>query len=103
MTGSASGAPSKGRVWWGVAAGLLLQIVQWPLALLAGAAIPVKGFGALYVLLFPGATQFVFLAPVMLWLWSTGRKSILKGAWIAASIVILLNAACWGIVAINMG
>jgi hypothetical protein len=45
-----------------------------------------------------GAVQFAFVVPVALAAWALGLRQFVKGFALAAGVVILLNAGCWGLV-----
>lgn len=100
--------PGSGReVAEGFGIGLALQLT--PLALLTAAGIPcafASGFlsevcGGLYGLSFLlfgaiGVGQLLYIVPAVLWARRRGRTGVVKGIVIAAALVFVLNAACWG-------
>lgn len=44
-----------------------------------------------------GAMQFIFVIPVGLAAWFFGYRQFTKGLALAAGVVFLLNAGCWGL------
>lgn len=81
---------------------------SWIVAVLLYVAVgvPVLGlWGSLLgeeCLLFVGVYQLTFVLPLTLWAWSKKRFTMVKMFAILASIIILLNAACWGLIAAMM-
>jgi hypothetical protein len=53
--------------------------------------------------LVPGLTQILWVVPIAVWAGVTGRKSTLIGLLVTAGIVFLLNAACFGGMALLFG
>jgi hypothetical protein len=97
-------ADSAGHEGVGVAVTLGLLLLQGPLAVLGGVlaeAFGVRGeasmvwvFGPLLVF---GATQFIFVVPVALWLRKRGKRRTVLGMWITSGVLFLLNSACFGL------
>jgi hypothetical protein len=59
---------------------------------------PLLGIYFLWTLLMAlGLTQLVYIVPLILIARSNGRPGKVKGLIIAASITLLLNAACWSL------
>jgi hypothetical protein len=78
-------AAGGGSVGKGVLIGFLLQLVLIPVAPLAlGIAI----------------VQLAYIGPAVYYFRRQNEPATVKGLWIAASIVALLNAGCWGILII---
>jgi hypothetical protein len=46
----------------------------------------------------PGLAQLAWIVPLDRWASRRGRSRLRKGLWIGASVVFLLNSACWGLV-----
>jgi len=46
----------------------------------------------------PGLAQLAWIVPLDRWAARRGRSRLRKGLWIGASVVFLLNSACWGLV-----
>ena len=74
---------------------------------------PIAGFGVAASCLFvpvvgqwlcivfalaPGLGQLAWIVPLDRWADRRGRFRLRKGLWIGASVVFLLNGACWGVV-----
>jgi hypothetical protein len=48
-----------------------------------------------------GVSQIVYLGPAMWILYRRGKPDTVKGVGIAAAVTFLLNAACFGVVALD--
>ena len=72
--------------------GILLGLVLHGV-LLVTMVVPVFGF---MLLMFIGVSQLVYIIPACVIYARQGRRDMVKGLIIAASITFLLNAACWG-------
>ena len=73
---------------------LLLAPCWWSIAL---AATPGHWPNLWLLILFGiGAAQVVWIVPAALWYRKRGERETVKGILIAAGIVFLLNASCWG-------
>lgn len=76
------------------------------LAPIAGAAVAatcliLPGVGQLLCIAFggfPGLAQLVWIVPLDRWASGSHRSRLRKGLWIGASVVFLLNSACWTMV-----
>jgi len=92
---AASLGDSAGR---GIAFALLATIAGFVVAL-SCLIVPVVGqwlciaFGGA-----PGLAQLVWIVPLDRWAARRDRSQLRKGLWIGASVVFLLNSACWGLV-----
>ena len=77
----------------------LLAAIAGVVAALSCLVVPVVGqlvciaFGG-----FPGLAQLVWIVPLDRWAARRGRSRLRSGLWIGASVVFLLNSACWGLV-----
>jgi hypothetical protein len=81
------GAQQGGRkrdIWLGIGAGLLLHLIQIPLA-------AVTGFVSL---VFIGVSQLLYIIPAIVIYGRRGQPGIVKGLAIAAALTFLLNATC---------
>ena len=56
------------------------------------------GVGALIALGGIGVVQAAWIVPLWRYYRASGETETAKGLWIAAGIVFLLNAGCWGLV-----
>src|SRR5262245_4488540 len=74
----------QGDIWRGIGLGLLLQLIQIPLAAVT----------SLISLVFIGVSQLLYIIPVIVIYGSQGRPGIVKGLAIAAALTFLLNATC---------
>ena len=54
---------------------------------------------AVFLLLGIGIVQAAWVVPVWRYYRAMGETETVKGLWITASIIFLLNASCWGVVA----
>src|SRR5262245_31017376 len=88
----------RSRLVQGFLLGLLLQVLSFPLAVLVSALSGNEDFAWEYVYTFLGIAQLVYMVPVIVLAFSKGHRRLAKGLTIAAALVALLNAACWGIV-----
>ncbi len=50
-----------------------------------------------------GLVQLVWVVPVALWAQFGDRPGLVKGLLIAASVVFLLNATCYGLIFLTLG
>jgi hypothetical protein len=80
-------AAAPGSVGKGVLIGLLLQLILVPLAPLALAI---------------AVVQLAYIVPAAIMFKRRGELATVKGLWIAASLVALLNVACWGVVMVSL-
>lgn len=94
------------QVLLGVVAGFVLLVVQFPIWLVigtvacgiaSGQAQDICGMGLIGALLFPGAVQLLYIVPAVIVAFITGWRGVGVGIIIAASIIALLNASCWGL------
>jgi len=85
-TGIPSPEPGYSNVGLGILLGFGLQILAMPL------------MGRTPALMFIGAAQLIYMIPAILFANARGLHRLKKGLIIAASIVALLNAACWGLI-----
>src|SRR5262245_9960989 len=87
------------RVAFGFVLGLLLQALSLPLAVILSVVGGDEDFAWSYVYVFLGAAQLVYMGPAIVIAFRKGHRRLGKGLIIAAAVVALLNAACWGIIA----
>ena len=90
-----SEADATKKVFVGFLLGMGSHLV-WPLL-----GLPLYRNNRMYLVVFVaaiwiGATQWVYLLPLQLWLRGTNRPFQAKGVLIAGAITVLLNSACWG-------
>jgi len=78
--------PRGSSVFLGMLIGIGLQLLAIPLMARSG------------MVMLIGVTQLFYIVPAILFARSTGRRRLANGIIIAASLVALLNAACWGLV-----
>lgn len=78
----------KREIWLGIGAGLLLHLIQIPLA-------AVTGFVSL---VFIGVSQLLYIIPAIVIYGRRRRPGIVKGLAIAAALTFLLNATCAAII-----
>ena len=88
--------PGLGSVGTGVVIGLGLTIGAIVVGLLFAG---ITGGVTAIVLLGIGILQAAWIVPLVRHHRTKGETETVKGLWIAASIVFLLNAGCWGVVA----
>ena len=74
-------------LWRGVGVGLLLHLIQVPLALIT----------TFISLIFVGLSQLIYIIPAIVVYRRDGRPDVVKGLIIVAAITFLLNAACTGL------
>jgi hypothetical protein len=74
---------NTGSVGKGVLIGFLMQLVLVPVIPLA---------------LVIAVVQLAYIVPLVLYYKRRSEMATVKGLWIAASIVALLNVSCWGLV-----
>ncbi len=82
---------------WGAGAACMLHLLQWPmLGVSCGIAMqpPAGASWPWYAFMAWGATQFLYLGPLLWWLKRKGFHQAMKGVLIVAGIGILLNGAC---------
>ncbi|MDP2314216.1 MAG: hypothetical protein Q8P41_15035 [Pseudomonadota bacterium] len=92
---------------WGIGLALALAANGFSLLLaflvsLLSNGVPSIEWLTLVFLAAPGLTQLLGVVPLAIWQWSTGRKRTVWGLLIAAGIVLLLNSACWGMLAVGL-
>lgn len=82
--------PDVSKFWPGVLLGFLLHLCS-PLFLWLGNV-------GLAMLAGIGVTQLIYVVPLMIYFYRSGRKNAFKGMLLAAGITFLLNATCWGLI-----
>ncbi len=99
-------AESRGSVKHGGCLGLLLVAVASVIVFLLALTSPYHGWmydhhedqlGWLVLCFQPGFTQLPIVLPAAIVIWRRGQTETLKGLCIAAGVLFLLNAACWGL------
>lgn len=87
---------NKGSVGGGFGLGVVLNVVQGGLSWLLLALL----HGSLNSLVISlgawGLIQLIYMIPIYIYLRRTKRTDTAKGLLIAASLVLLINASCWG-------
>ena len=53
-------------------------------------------------LLFIGAAQLLYVGPALWWARRRGFTKLVQGLLIGAGLTFLLNAACWGLIAVSV-
>jgi hypothetical protein len=86
--GPASLTPRPGRVGKGLLIGFALQLLLLPVILLA---------------VFIGVVQLAYIIPTARYFIKRGETATVKGIYIAAAIVALLNVTCWGAALYDVG
>jgi len=81
----------------GIALHLLLLVLLVPLQDFGKGMTLSTGVVFLYLLWNPGFTQLVYQVPVYLVLRRKGKQGMARGIVIAASLTVLVNATCWGV------
>jgi hypothetical protein len=81
--------PDTSTVAGGFGLGLLLQLIQIPLAPLI-----IPG-------IFIALSQVIYIVPAIVMARRRGYRARIKGLTIAACVVALINVACWGILLSN--
>jgi hypothetical protein len=83
---------------------MLMHVIQAPLAFLVSIAGNMIAPGATALLglplgivlpLFIGATQFLYLGPLIYYKLRQQEREFVKGIWICAGVTALLNSICW--------
>lgn len=92
-----SGLPEdRGSVGGGFGLGIFLNVVQGGLSWLLLALLN-GGLNALVISLSAwGLIQLIYMVPIYIYLRRTKRTDTAKGLLITASLVLLINASCWG-------
>ncbi len=92
-------APAPGKVSSGIVLALLLQLCQ---VIIAPAVIILfmksLEYDAFMLAFQAGLTQWLYLAPALIWCRRTGRTRTAKGLWITGAVIVLLNGTCTGLV-----
>jgi hypothetical protein len=98
---------TDGEVWRGFWIGMLMHVIQAPLVYLVSIVGNMVAPGATALLglplgfffpLFIGATQFVYLGPLIYLKLRQQEPEFVKGVWICIGVTILLNSICWATV-----
>jgi hypothetical protein len=105
--------PPPRPVWENAVAGALLVFalhLLWVLVLMLLGALVDRGASTdvivplmLAPLLFIGASQLLYVGPAFWWARRRGFTRLAQGILIGAGITFLLNAACWGLIAVSVG
>ena len=86
----------KGSVGGGLILGIFLNVVQGGLSWLLFVLLQ-GSLDALVISLSAwGLIQLIYMVPIYIYLRRTKRADTAKGLLIAASLVLLVNASCWG-------
>jgi hypothetical protein len=96
------------RLWVGLILTLPLHLILLILAAAISALVCLatgdrEGFcviAGLVVLAFFGGFQLVYMIPAVLIAFLRGRRFLMQGLIIGAALTFILNAACWGMLAI---
>ena len=87
---------SSREVLKGFGLGLLMQLLQFPLNLVFQG-----GRGDGFILPVPvfviGLSQLFYIVPLVIYLQKKDRQDMAKGVMIAAALIALLNATCFGV------
>jgi hypothetical protein len=84
--------PDEGSFWQGLLLGFTLNLIA---ALLACGAL--GSSLSLRFLLAIGATQLIYLGPLMFYLYRTGRGNTAMGVVVIAGLTVPLNTTCLGL------
>lgn len=87
-----------------VSAGFLLMLGVFAVfaAVVAGVAQVLREESLfLSIVVAPGLTQLVVAIPLWIVLHRRGERAMCRGVILAAAVIFLLNAACWGLVSLS--
>lgn len=98
------------QLWVGLGLSIPLHIILMPLSIFFWSAMfciaqvgDLCAGGGIYAIMVVGVTQLTYMLPAIIITWLTGRIALMQGLIISAAIVILLNAACWGLIGVFAG
>jgi hypothetical protein len=86
--------PYRGDVWLGLGQGLGINCLVFVFGMIVATSAFLFQTWILRIVMAIGVTQFVYLGPLMLRAHRNHRPGKMAGLIIAASITLLLNAAC---------
>lgn len=92
---------NRGHAGVGVAIAILTQPLTLLIAFASSAVGMVEGYAGLVVLMAFGLAQYLYIVPIGIWLHSMGKTRTALGLWITSGIIFLLNAGCWGLLAMS--
>ncbi len=94
-------AANKGHAGIGVAIGILTQPLTLLIAFLTSNGGHSQDYTPFIVLAVFGLVQWLYIVPIGIVLHATGKSRTALGLWITAGIIFLINAGCWGLLAIG--
>ena len=84
----------EGSVWLGFGMAAVINVAVG----MAGGLTLFMGAGS-FILMGFGLVQAAWIIPMMVSFRKSGQRQTMKGVIVAAVVTLLLNAACWGMVA----